>query len=201
MSNLIRNNAIVADEWTVVNLPPPAEETVRKQAGKVVLFKLTGEPVATPEQIAGTQIPAIGKIIVPLPVWAARKDELADRLAKGELGVWLAPHEIVENLVKETTDLNQFPIIAVHHERNGDGRPYSMAFLLRTRYGYKNELRVFGDVLQDHLFFYKRCGFDSYLIRADRSAEKALASFNVFTKPYQGSVDEDRPIWRRVNRG
>ena len=57
MSNLIRNNAIVPDEWTVVNLPV-VEEAVRKQAGKVVLFKLTGEPAATPEQIAGTQIPA-----------------------------------------------------------------------------------------------------------------------------------------------
>jgi uncharacterized protein (DUF934 family) len=201
MSNLIRNNAIVADEWTVVNLPPAAEEAVRKQAGKVVLFKLTGEPTATPDQIANTQIPTEGKIIVPLPVWVARKDELSNRLARGELGVWLAPHEIVENLVNEAPDLTQFPIIAVFHERHGDGRPYSMAFLLRTRYGFKNELRVFGDVLQDHLFFYKRCGFDSYLIRAGRSAEEALASFNVFSMPYQGSVDENRPVWRRVNRG
>lgn len=200
MSNLIRNNAIVADEWTVVNLPA-GEEAVRKQAGKVVLFKLTGEPAATPEQIANTQIPPTGKIIVPLTVWLARKAELAGRRANGELGVWLAPHEIVETLAGEEPDLNQFPIIAIHHERNGDGRPYSAAFLLRTRYGYKNELRVFGDVLRDHLFFYKRCGFDSYLIRADRSAEDALASFNDFSMPYQGSVDENRPVWRRVNRG
>lgn len=200
MSNLIRNNAIVADEWTIVNLPA-TEETVRKQAGKVVLFKLTGEPAATPEQIASTQIPASGKIIVPLPVWIVRKDELADRLAKGELGIWLAPHEIVENLVNAAPDLNQFPVIAVFHERNGDGRPYSMAFLLRTRYGFKNELRVFGDVLRDHMFFYKRCGFDSYLIRAGRSAEEALAALNDFSTPYQGSVDENRPVWRRANRG
>lgn len=200
MSNLIRNNAIAHDEWTVVNLPV-IEEAVRKQAGKVVLFKLTGEPAATPEQIAGTQIPTSGKIIVPLPVWLARKAELADRLNKGELGVWLAPHETVETLTAEESDLNRFPVIAVFHERHADGRPYSMGFLLRTRYGYKNELRVFGDVLRDQLFFYKRCGFDSYLIRADRSAEDALASLKDFSMPYQGSVDENRPVWRRVNRG
>lgn len=200
MSNLIRNNAIVPDEWTVVNLPV-IEEVVRKQAGKIVLFKLTGEPSATPEQIASTQIPATGKIIVPLAVWIARKNELTDRLAKGELGVWLAPHETVETLTKEEPDLNQFPIIAIYHERHGDGRPYSMAFLLRTRYGYTNELRVFGDVLRDQLFFYKRCGFDSYLIRADRSAEDALASLQDFSMPYQGSVDDKLPVWRRVNRG
>lgn len=200
MSNLIRNNAIVPDEWTVITLPV-VEEAVRKQAGKVVLFKLTGEPSATPEQIAGTQIPAAGKVIVPLSVWMARKAELTDRLAKGELGVWLAPHETVETLANEQPDLNQFPIISIYHERHGDGRPYSMAFLLRTRYGYANELRVFGDVLRDQLFFYKRCGFDSYLIRADRSAEDALASLNDFSTPYQGSVDEKLPVWRRVNRG
>lgn len=200
MSNLIRNNAIVPDEWTVVNLPV-VEEAVRKQAGKVVLFKLTGEPAATPEQIAGTQIPAEGKIIVPLPVWIARKAELADRLSKGELGIWLAPHETVETLTDEQSDLNQFPIIGIYHERHADGRPYSMAVLLRTRYGYANELRVFGDVLRDHMFFYKRCGFDSYLIRADRSAEEALSGFKDFSTPYQGSVDEKLPVWRRVNRG
>lgn len=200
MSNLIRNNAIVSDEWTVVNLPV-VEEAVRKQAGKVVLFKLTGEPSATPEQIAGTQIPPTGKIIVPLTVWLARKAELAERLTKGELGVWLAPHETVETLADTEANLNQFPIIGIYHERHGDGRPYSMAFLLRTRYGYTNELRVFGDVLRDQLFFYKRCGFDSFLIRADRSAEDALASLKDFSMPYQGAVDEKLPVWRRVNRG
>lgn len=200
MSNLIRNNAIVKDEWTIVHLPV-IEEAVRKQAGKVVLFKLTGEPSASPEQIANTQIPPAGRIIVPLPVWLARKAELAGRLARGEVGIWIAPHETLEALTTEEPDLNQFPIIAVFHERNGDGRPYSLAFLLRKRYGFTNELRVFGDVLRDHLFFYKRCGFDSFLIRADRSAEDALASLKDFSMPYQGSVDDPLPVWRRVNRG
>ncbi|MEY3411273.1 MAG: hypothetical protein RL593_849, partial [Pseudomonadota bacterium] len=40
MSNLIKDNAIAADEWTRVTPPSLGEETVRKQAGKVVLFKL-----------------------------------------------------------------------------------------------------------------------------------------------------------------
>jgi uncharacterized protein (DUF934 family) len=200
MSNLIRNNAIVPDEWTVVNLPV-VEEAVRKQAGKVVLFKLTGEQSATLEQIADTQIPATGKVIVPLTVWLARKSELSARQAKGEVGVWLAPHETVETLTNVESNLNQFPIIGIYHERHGDGRPFSMAFLLRTRYGYANELRVFGDVLRDQLFFYKRCGFNSFLIRADRSAEDALASLKDFSMPYQGAVDEKLPVWRRVNRG
>lgn len=199
-SNLIRDNQIVTNEWTFVTLPV-GEETVRKQAGKVVLFKLTGEVSVTPEQIAAAEIPATGKIVVPLSVWIARKAELTDRLAKGELSVWLATHEVLESLVESQPDLNAFPLIAVHVERFADGRIFSIGNLLRTRYGYKNELRAFGDVLRDQLFFLKRCGYDSYQIRADRSAEDALASLKDFSQPYQGAVDINQPVWRRVNRG
>lgn len=199
MSNLIHNNAIVENEWSTVNLPA-GEEVVRKQAGKVVMFKLTGEKTCTPEQVAACIIPATGKIIVPLPVWQTRKQELTPRLAKGELGIWLATHEILQTLIDAVDDINQLPIIAVHVERFADGRIFSIGNLLRTRYAYKNELRAFGDVLRDQLFFLKRCGFDSYQIRADRSAEDALASLNDFSQPYQGAVDETQPIWRRAKR-
>lgn len=199
-SNLIRNNQIVPNDWIFVTLPA-GEETVRKQAGKVVLFKLTGEVSVTPEQIAATEIPATGKIVVPLSVWVARKAELTDRFANGELGVWLDTHELLETLVESQPDLNVFPLIAVHVERFADGRIFSIGNLLRTRYGYKNELRAFGDVLRDQLFFLKRCGYDSYLIRADRSAEDALASLKDFSQPYQGAVDINQPVWRRVHRG
>jgi uncharacterized protein (DUF934 family) len=199
-SNLIRNNQIVDNEWTTIQLPQLGEEVVRKQAGKVVLFKLTGEVTSTPEQVAATVIPTSGKIIVPLSVWVARKAELADRFAKGEIGLWLATHEVLETLVQSVPDINALPLIAVHVERFADGRIFSIGNLLRTRYGYKNELRAFGDVLRDQLFFLKRCGYDSYLIRADRSAEDALASLKDFTEPYQAAVDVNQPIWRRVNR-
>ncbi|HEY8355525.1 MAG TPA: DUF934 domain-containing protein [Methylophilaceae bacterium] len=199
MSNLIRNNAIVENEWTTVTMPA-GQEVVRKQAGKVVLFKLTGEQTYTPEQIAATVIPENGKIIVPLPVWKARKAELAPRLSKGELGIWLATHELLQDLVDSVDDINQLPIIAVYVERFADGRIFSIGTLLRTRHGYRNELRAFGDVLRDQLFFLKRCGYDSYLIRADRSAEDALAGLQDFTEPYQGAVDITLPVWRRKPR-
>lgn len=200
MSNLIRNNTIVENEWTTVTLPA-GEETVRKQAGKVVMFKLTGEQTCTPAQIAATVIPDNGKVIVPLAVWQARKDELAPRLAKGELGLWLATHEVLQSLIDAVDDINRLPIIAVHVERFADGRIFSIGNLLRTRYGYKNELRAFGDVLRDQLFFLKRCGYDSYQIRADRSAADALAGLQDFSQPYQGAVDESMPVWRRLPRG
>lgn len=198
-SNLILNNAIVEDEWTLVTMPA-GEEVVKKQAGKVVLFKLTGENSHTAEQITNTEIPATGKILVPLAVWIARKAELAPRHAAGELAIWLDTHELLEDLVASVEDINSLPLIAVHVERFADGRIFSIGNLLRTRHHYKNNLRAFGDVLRDQLFFLKRCGFNSYLIRADRSAEDALASLNDFSQPYQGAVDNQLPVWRRVHR-
>jgi uncharacterized protein (DUF934 family) len=203
MSNLIQLKGevanIVDDAWTLVNLPATEVEE-RKQAGKVVLFKLTGEETTTAEQIANTVIPANGKIMVPLSVFITRKNELASRINAGDVGVWLDTHEVLEHLVENQTDLNALPIIAVHVERFADGRIFSLGTLLRTRYGFKNELRAFGDVLRDQLFFLKRSGFTSFEIRKDRSAEDALASLKDFTTPYQGAVDEPQPVFKRYNR-
>ena len=207
MSNLIQLKdgvaSIAEDEWTLVNLPASQAEQ-RVQAGKVVLFKLTGEQTVTPEQIAGTEIPASGKMIVPLSVFIAKNDALASRMDIGSHGiwpgVWIDTHETLESLIEAVGDINKLPIIAVHVERFADGRIFSLGTLLRTRYGYKNELRAFGDVLRDQLFFLKRSGFTSFQIRADRSAQDALASLNDFTTPYQGAVDEPRPVFQRYNR-
>lgn len=204
MSNLVKIEngiaAVASDDWTLVQLPATQVEE-RKQAGKVVLFKLTGENVVTEEQIANTIIPASGKIIVPLSVFIERNNELASRIAKGEVGIWLATHELLEYLIQQLPDLNTLPVIAVFVERFADGRIFSLGTLLRTRYGYKNELRAFGDVLRDQLFFLKRSGFTSFVIRQDRSAQDAIASLNDFSKPYQGAVDNPQPVFKRYNRG
>ena len=208
MSNLIQLKdgvaSVVEDAWTIVKLPVSNAEE-RKQAGKVVLFKLTGENSVTAEQIAGTIIPENGKVIVPLSVFIANKDALASRIDTAYQGIWpgiwLDTHETLESLIEAVGDVNKLPIIAVHVERFADGRIFSLGTLLRTRYGYKNELRAFGDVLRDQLFFLKRSGFTSYLIRADRSAEDALTSLNDFSQPYQGAVDEPQPVFKRYNRG
>jgi uncharacterized protein (DUF934 family) len=203
-SNLIGKNAsgdvwlVDHDAWQIVRLPAVQEE-VKKQAGKVVQFKLTNAESATAEQIAGTRVPD-GKVLLPLAVWLARKAEFAARVTAGEIGVWLEAHELVETLFESQPDLNVFPLIGVYIERFPDGRVYSTASLLRTRFGFRNELRAFGDVLRDQLYFLNRCGFSSFEIRADRSAEDALASFKDFSEPYQSAVVVDQPLWRRHAR-
>ncbi len=203
MSQLITLQAhgaqISQDAWQLINLPASQQEA-RKQAGKIVLFKLTGEQTVTAEQIANTSIPSTGKIILPLTVFIAHRAELQTRIAMQEIGVCIDTHESLADLSQAQTDLNELPIIAVHVERFADGRIFSLGTLLRTRYGFKNELRAVGDVLRDQLFFLKRSGFNSFALRADRSATEAIASLNDFSKPYQGAVDEARPAFRRYNR-
>ena len=199
MSQLIIGHKITQDEWTRVIPPVYGDEPIRKQAGKVVMFKLHGEDTFTQKQIDGTEIPASGKILLPLPIWLANKEALASRMAAGEIGIVLQTHEPIEALAEAFDDLNSLPLIAVYVQIFADGRNFTLGNLLRTRYGFKNELRAVGDIMCDQLFFLKRSGFNSYQIKEGRNAEEAIASLNDFTEPYQSATD-DVPVWRRVSR-
>ena len=198
-SQLILNRSISPDEWTFVALPSGNEE-VKKQAGKVVLFKLTGESLPTELQIDETIIPQTGKIIVPLSVYLKNRDALQARLKNNEIALWLATHETLDVLLASEKDINVFPLIAVFVERFQDGRIFTLGNLLRTRYQFKNTLRAFGDVLQDQLFYLKRSGFDSYLIKTGKDVHEALKALQSFSNPYQGAVDITEPVWKRKVR-
>jgi len=168
MSNFIKNNALAADDWQVLKL----------EEGE------SAEEVTVP----------CGKVLIPLAVWQARSDEILQRKHHGDdLGVWLAPDEDPAEL---NAHLTEFSVIAVDFPVFRDGRGYSTAVLLR-RAGYKGELRAIGDVQRDQLFYLARVGFDAFAIRADRSAEDALASLKDFSQRYQASVDEPAPLFRR----
>lgn len=196
MADLIRGNALAQNEWTWVKLPE-STEPVRKAAGKVVMFKLTGEPAAPEDVVAACEVPA-GKVMIPLTVWLRRREELAARVAAGEIAVWLDSHEEPAELAESLDgDLNRLPLIGVNFPKFIDGRGFSIAFILRTRYGYRNELRALGDVLRDQMFFFRRTGFDAYLLRADQKPERCIAALNDFTTPYQTSTDGITPVFRR----
>lgn len=199
MSQLIKGDALATNEWTRVIPPVYGDEPVRKQAGKVVMFKLHGEDTFTQRQIDGTEIPATGKILLPLTIWLVHQEALAARMSAGEIGIVLQTHEPIESLIEAFSDINALPLIAIYVEKFADGRNFTLGNLLRTRYGYKNELRAIGDIMRDQLYFLKRSGFDSYEIKAGRNAEEAIASLSDFTQPYQGATD-DVPVWRRINR-
>ena len=78
-----------------------------------------------------------------------------------------------------------------------DGRGYSIARLLRERYGYEGELRAVGDVQRDQLFYLSRCGFDAFLLREGEDAEEAIAALQDFSDAYQASAAQPQPLFRR----
>ena len=165
---VIRDGIVVADQWTLI---------------------------AAADDGAAVSLPT-GKMIVPLNVWLAQRDALIER-ASGKhdaLGVWLDSNQDPAELADA---IDRFAVIAVNFPKFTDGRGYSIAALLRSRYGFKGELRAIGDVLRDQLFYLRRVGFSAFSVRPDRDIHDAVKAFADFSETYQGSIDQPLPLFRR----
>lgn len=138
-------------------------------------------------------IPA-GPVLVPLATWLERNAELASR---GNVSVWLAGTDDPAQLAPWLTQLS---LLAVDFPKFTDGRGFSVAYLLRSRFGFRGELRAIGDVLPDQLFYMRRVGFDAFAVRADKDIRKALQVLQPFSDSYQGSWDNPVPAFRRHTR-
>lgn len=138
------------------------------------------------------EVPAAGDIIVPLALWQKRRKELLGR--PGRLGVWLDSNEEPAAIAE---DLPLFGVVAVRFQKVTDGRGYTIAYLLRERYGWRGELRAFGDIWRDQLFFLASCGFNAFSLRDSEDPREALAALGDFSETYQGSVRQPQPLFRR----
>lgn len=138
------------------------------------------------------------RVVVPLAAWRAHHDELS---ARPDTGVWLDGGDDPDVLAE---DLDRLPLIAVRFSKFTDGRGYSIAHLLRTRYDFTGELRAIGEVLRDQFAYLKRCGFDTLQPQVgrytDAQLEAALANLTDFTNPYQAAVIPANPLFRLVRR-
>lgn len=135
---------------------------------------------------------APGKLSVPLARWRAERTVLLRR--RHPLGLWL---EAGDEPAEVSEDLGCFEEIAIRIERFSDGRAYSLARLLRERYGWRGALRAFGDVRHDQLRDLERVGFDSFELRAGEDAAAALQAFDEIGETYQASVTQPLPLFRR----
>ena len=108
-------------------------------------------------EIDGEQpLPSAEAVIVSLPRWKADQTELLGRNIR--LGIRLAGDEAAEDIAD---DLSRIDLIAIEFPKFTDGRGYSIARILRERYGFKGEIRAVGNVLRDQLAFMSRCGIDA----------------------------------------
>ncbi|MBD3642414.1 MAG: DUF934 domain-containing protein [Marinobacter sp.] len=147
--------------------------------------------VPRPEEGESLAIPSDQPALIPADLWLAGYEHFA---GNDQIGVWFDSHDEPEIIADR---VNELPLIGVNFPRFVDGRGYSIARLLRERFGYRNELRAIGDVLLDQLQFMKRCGFDSYALRPDKDINHAATCLNFFSQGYQAATDTDLPLFRR----
>ncbi|MBI1834920.1 MAG: DUF934 domain-containing protein [Burkholderiales bacterium] len=172
MTKIIKDRAIVDDAWEVLHL---SEDD-------------TADAIEVPD----------GQVIIPLQVWRLQRERLLNRVKhRGDIGIWFSSNEQAKDLA---SDLSLFQLLAIDFPKFADGRGYSIAYNLRTRFGYTGELRAIGDVLRDQLFYMQRVGFNAFAVRSDKSIADALKGLSDFSEKYQSSVDEAQPLFRRVER-
>jgi uncharacterized protein (DUF934 family) len=172
MREIIKDKAVVSDDWSVFKLPEGI----------------------TPD---AAEVPA-GKTIVPLQVWLLQRPSLLARLQQQhDLAVWFESDEEAQAL---TDDVGLFDLLAVNFPKFSDGRGYSIGYTLRARFDFKGELRAIGDVLRDQLFYMQRVGFNAFATREDRSVHDALKGLSDFSESYQTAWDEKNPLFRSVER-
>ncbi len=137
------------------------------------------------------ELPA-GDILVPLNLWQQQGSELAQH--GGTVGVWLVGNEEIETVAEL---LIKAPVVAIQFPKFVDGRGFSMARLLRERYGYQGEIRAIGEIIRDQLYLLQRCGFNAFEFGAEVDLAEARKSLADFSDAYQVAVDQPVPLFKR----
>ncbi|PHP68878.1 hypothetical protein CSC94_02485 [Zhengella mangrovi] len=138
-------------------------------------------------------------LVLPLDGFLALDEE--ERTARaGYLAVEIQPGESLEPLLPF---LGALPLIVLAFPAFNDGRSYSKATLLRSRYGFAGAVRASGDVLPDQVAHMLRTGFDELEVSHGVAIARLQAgAVDAFAAHYQPAVDAAGPAarfaWRRV---
>jgi phosphoadenosine phosphosulfate reductase len=113
---------------------------------------------------AAQELPTSGQILMALDDWHRRaplRAHVPATLSNVAFGLMLEPDDLVGEIA---ADLPHLGLVTIAFPKFTDGRGYSMAQLIRTRYGFKGQLRAVGDVLFDQLQLMARSGFNAFEI-------------------------------------
>jgi uncharacterized protein (DUF934 family) len=124
--------------------------------------------------------PPTGDALVTLERYLGEPGLPAGR--KGRLGVLVPPAADAFTLEGRLAGLS---LVSIDFPQYKDGRGYTHARHLREQLGFAGELRAVGDIGIDHLFFLRRCGFDSFALREGEVIERAQAALARFSATYQ----------------
>ncbi|ABC22730.1 DUF934 domain-containing protein [Rhodospirillum rubrum] len=139
-------------------------------------------------------LPDDGKALVPLSRW---KGERAELIANGFAGgVWLESGEGPEDWGPTlVADLAVLPVIGLRFPRFTDGRGYSVARLLRDRFGYRHELRALGGIGLDQVTLLARCGIDAVESEVPLAPLAVSAVLDRLRHVYQHASDGRSALW------
>ena len=147
--------------------------------------------LAEPQTLGLGDLPK-GNISVPMNFWLEHKAQLQDR--DSLVAVQIAADQFPEDFIGEYVDISHIVLPMVTHT---DGRSYSHAYKLRTRFNYKGEVRAIGDVKHDQLGFLVRSGCNAFELPATENLETALTAFTEMSDVYQPSADGGALIFSR----
>jgi uncharacterized protein (DUF934 family) len=136
-----------------------------------------------------------GPVIVSLARLAKERAALIGRVQP--FGVKLKSSESPEAL---KDDLAKIAVVALEFPAHRDGRGFSWARILRTRFGYKGEIRAVGHYLYDQLAFMSRVGIDAFEVRQDFREGDFAKALHEMTYAYQPSADGKTTI-RQLRSG
>ena len=125
-----------------------------------------------------------GDITVSLSRWKKEKSDLNKH--QGNIGIRISPADTVGDIA---TDLKNVKLVAVEFPAFTDGRAFSHARLLRSRYGFDGEIRAIGNYMPDQVFYLTRVGVNAFQLENPEQLKLALSTMDDFTVKYQVSTN------------
>ncbi len=135
-------------------------------------------------------IPETGSIFVSAKRFLEHRDALLAR--KAPVGVWLEAADSPEPL---GDNVHKLAAVAVNFPGPRDGRAFTWARILRTRMGYKGEVRAVGHYIRDHVAFLTRVGVDAFDLPEHLTKADYDSSLHDFSHVYQRAADGQKTIW------
>ena len=145
--------------------------------------------------LADDEPPTGGRFTVSFARWQAERENL--RQAEGTVGVRLKGGD---ELASIALDLPRLEPVVVEFPTLADGRAFSLARLLRERFGYAGEIRAHGDFIRDQVYFLARVGINAFEPVEGTDLEKLVPALDDFSVNYQAAADDNKPVYQMRGR-
>lgn len=125
-----------------------------------------------------------GNITISLARWNQNHQKLLAH--EGKLGLRITPNDTVDEMA---ANLHRIDLIELEFPDFADGRLFSHAWYLRSRFGYQGEIRATGHFMPDQVFYLSRVGVNAFSPEKTEYLPFVLSNLDDFTVKYQNSTN------------